>query len=822
MRADALGLCLPGLLLAALWGCGAPPRTEVPPTGLPPVLELAAESRALRMGPGAPRPAGPGAEALPGDILLENAVARFVVASAERTGGDGPAGCLLDAALQGGEDRMRRLCALLGAPTRSRPVYRRVTIEEVGGLGKDAVAVAEGHMCGAPDVRVRTVYRLPPDSLALRVKTTVENNSGRGLRQFDFADVLCHGRTFRFAPGAGVFPTGRSASSRWMAFFHGDFTWGLVTDAEEPFTGEHGAGESVLHYASVDIPPGETASYSRRVRVAFGGPLALWRALYSSEKRTEGRLEIAFRDIATGRPVRPVLVEFTPLDGRSPFVTLQEEGKAELRLPSGDYRAVARSPGRAPLGPVPLSIAGGARHVVELKLSPPAEVVVTVRSTDEGSPRPAWGRVEARRLEAGELRSKGGPPFESPWSAVALTEGLAEETVPLEGGRTKRRRRYLLSASKGPLYDCPTARVPAVPGETLSFSPVLKQVADPGAYVAVDFRQHTDASPDSPLGLSERAALNASEGLQGSVLADSTWVGGGGAPIPFADGAMVPARRFRRRTVGSFTIFPVRQDPERWAEFARTTFGNPSGGDILQTLRQLFPGSFIQINSPLDERWGFLASGGDLTGMPFDALEILSGTNVAAARRLLPRWFECLNAGRRIVATGGSGSRALRGVRAGVARTWVHCPSAGDVPSAGELQEALLRLKDEPNAVVTNGPFIEATLGGETVGSLQTVEEDTVRLELRVLCAPWVDASWGRIYRNGELVKEFAIPPASRPVRAERSFDLRIDGDCWFVVEVQGEKPMHPVYVGEDSPTPWAVTNPFWVDADGDGLVRPD
>ncbi|MHC5034617.1 MAG: CehA/McbA family metallohydrolase, partial [Planctomycetota bacterium] len=205
-----------------------------------------------------------------------------------------------------------------------------------------------------------------------------------------------------------------------------------------------------------------------------------------------------------------------------------------------------------------------------------------------------------------------------------------------------------------------------------------------------------------------------------------------------------------------------------------------------------------------------------------DALEVLSGRDVAAADGVLTWWFDLLNSGRQVVATGGSGSRTAVGVEGGSARTFVHCAAGDAKAAAAEIAAAVRRLKRVPNAFVTNGPFVEVTLNGRPIGSLQSVEDDKVRMELRVRAPLWIDVSKATVYCNGHIAEEVEIPEPTKPLRCDRVLGLEVPGDCWFVVVVEGERPLVPAYCGGSSaPTPFAVTNPFWVDADGDGEVHP-
>ncbi len=820
MRARALSCAaflLAMLLLSACrTGTRAPAISPEPEAGAP-VAALAGQSRAYVLAAHLSAVPGPGAEARTGDVVMENGPAVFVVAGAG-AGRFGPAaGNLIDAALQGGEDRMRLLIPLLGGGTPRHPVYTEVRVESAGGPDVPCAVVAEGALLGEPLVRVGTTYTLFPDSRALLVETRVENGTGEPLPLFGLRDVLCHGRTLRFVPDTGLFPAGRTSSSEWIAFFYEGRAWGVISDEANPMEGAHSAGDSLLRYGTVDILPGESRLYRRRIVVAPGGPEAIRRDARLGGGGAVSHLAVSVVERDGGGPVPRAALYLLPADGSGAVNLLADDaGRAEFRLPAGVYGLGLRAPGRAPVGPVRLECSPGAGYRLTLPMSERAEAALAVRERVNDVVSPTAGRVRIQPAPAD------GPAFAwEPWCRAALMHGAEEQRVPLpvSGGPLPTECR--LVASRGPLYKVAQARVAAFPGQATRLRAVLDRVVDPGEYVAVDFRQHTEASADCALTVRERALLNACEGLQAAVVSDSVFRDLASLPLPGDLCALVPGRRVEVSGVGSFSFYPV-TSADGWADdFAAAVSADDSAEGILATIRNLFPGSLVQVDKPLDAGCGVLALTGELPDAEFDALEILSGRDVNGARRLLARWFDLLNDGRWVIATGGSGSRGLAGAEAGVARTFVRCPGEGDVPRLDAVARAIRDLRRAPDAFVTNGPFIEAALNGQPIGSLQTVRAGKARLELRVLAAPWVDVSWVKVYCNGELIQEFPVLPGANPLRCDRAFEVAVTGDCWFVVQAEGDKPMDLVYGTGDPPTPWAVTNPFRVDADGDGLVWP-
>jgi hypothetical protein len=358
----------------------------------------------------------------------------------------------------------------------------------------------------------------------------------------------------------------------------------------------------------------------------------------------------------------------------------------------------------------------------------------------------------------------------------------------------------------------------------------IARVVDPGLYAGVDVRQHTETSLDCALTLAEAARAGACEGLDAAVVSDPVWRAPLGGAQQHTECRLLRSLRVSVPGVGRFSVFPI--------EEARGGMPDPdqglggTGGEVLSHLRQAFPQALIQVDRPLYPREGYLAlnridPGRNLLDLQevacgFDAVEVLSGRDVAGARLMLKAWFKMLNDGRKVIATGGSGSRTVTAEEGGGARTFVYCPRAAGSPTADEIARALTRLKEEPNAFVTNGPFVDVTLNGRPIGSTQQAPEGKAQMRLRVSAPGWIDVRRATIYRNGEVAQQLALEEPTKPLRCDRIVELDASRDCWFAVVVEGDRPMWPVYCGgADAPTPFAVTNSFWVDADGDGRVRP-
>jgi len=816
--------------LAVLAGaCRSRPGGGVQPPLRPrPVVGLAGQSYAYVGADYAFLPQGPGADGRPGDLLLENAFVRFVVAAAGHHGPAGSGGHLIDAAVQGGEDQMRLLLPLLGGRKAAAPVYEEVSVSAPGGVQEEAAVVSTGHLPGDPSVEVETTYTLRPGSRMLEMSTTVRNRTDSMRPFFGFRDLLYHGRTMRFAPRAGLFPAGKSPRSRWLAFFGDGCVWGVLAAPLGTLRCVHSPGVSEIGHRTVDIPPGQSRTCRRYLMCDVGGPERVWLAAFPPRQDELSHLSFVMRERGTDDPIPGVQIDLTPSDERSPFLMVTDEaGAAATQVPAGAYEITLGAAGRDPVS-FTVKCGAGLRHRCPITLSRRAEARVTVRARvgPYTAPTPA-------RIFSGPARGFGesepvGVPFPTPLAGeLAFADQSGRATLWLAPSPFPTLAAVV--ASRGPLFSYAVAPVQAEVGASPSVELLLERLVEPGEYVAVDFRQHTGLSLDCALLSAERALTSAAEGLDAAVVSDPVFRAAVVGVPRDADCRLVPGFRFRRHGVGSFSVFPLDAAEGAEPDLSGVLAPGLSADEVLAKLRELFPTALIQVDDPLDEGAGYFELCGFAPTLhrhspagfseDFDAIELLTGRDVAGARQLLPYWFWLLNKGRRIMVTGGSGSRAIQGDVAGLARTFVHCPAETRPPSARDVVAAIRSLKEVPDAFVSNGPFIEARLDGHPIGSVQTARAEVAELRLKIAAAPWVDVRRVSVYRNGTAAHQFDLAETEGTVRWDDALEVDTSADCWFVVRVEGDRPMRPVYGGPHSPTPFAVTNPFWVDADGDGQV---
>ena len=207
-----------------------------------------------------------------------------------------------------------------------------------------------------------------------------------------------------------------------------------------------------------------------------------------------------------------------------------------------------------------------------------------------------------------------------------------------------------------------------------------------------------------------------------------------------------------------------------------------------------------------------------------------------------------------MVGTSNSDSHEPQVEEPGSPRNYVRV--ASDVPAAVDGQQ-IVDAFAAGDILMTNGPFLRVVASSgkgppSGMGSTIAVEESAVHLEVSLRAAPWVVTDTLIVYVDGVERERRTVPRASSS-QFSTAFDLDIESDGFVVVEAVGAGNLFPSLVPNEVPPlqfsdvintigvelalgtppnalqpakvnatkPYALTNPIWLDGDGDGLVAP-
>jgi hypothetical protein len=208
---------------------------------------------------------------------------------------------------------------------------------------------------------------------------------------------------------------------------------------------------------------------------------------------------------------------------------------------------------------------------------------------------------------------------------------------------------------------------------------------------------------------------------------------------------------------------------------------------------------------------------GALRDLDFDAVELLNGTSMERYRIARADWFSFLLQGEVRTATANSDSHNAGETIALPVNYVAYSGGEASLPPEGpQLDvERLMRSVRQGRLYGSTGPLLDVQLGDRGLGDRFSGRSGDLQVQVRA--APWVPVDEVRVFINGDLHAQLALPE-NRRLR----LPLRFEADAFLTVEVEGRAVPGSLYA-DVAPgyTPFAFTNPIFVDADGDGVWTP-
>jgi hypothetical protein len=526
------------------------------------------------------------------------------------------------------------------------------------------------------------------------------------------------------------------------------------------------------------------------------------------------------------------------------------DGRFAMRLASGRYTVTAEAAGgrkataafRVDAAEVDLGlVALGAPAKLRLPRGEPMRLVFVAEG---GTPAPRFGDDLLGFSVAGrELRRTAGVDYLS----LSGTSADPEEVAVPPG-------RYRVLATRGPEFSASEARIELLAGSTLALAiePPRRVLSTPG-WITSDFHVHAAPSPDTALALPARLASFHAEGAEVLIATDHDMITdyaplvrelGLAGRIASVVGSEITSEvktEVAPFTIGHANAFPLPRDPlayrggavrnegRRWRDVIADLHATP-GERVIQlnhartdSQGAIHPRAFFTHLGSLGQAYdpklpltsapnALLVEPDPQTGvrdLDFDAMELLNGARLTAYQALREDWFSLLRQGVVLTGTANSDSHTLQSLVA-TPRNYVRV--AGDEPARFD-EAAFVRAVREGRCYGTTGPLLEVLLGEASLGERFRGREG--RLRLLVRAAPWVPVGEARVFVDGRLVHRAAIArdaPLELPLRFER--------DAFVTLEVEGEPDANYAALLPGF-TPFAFTNPIFVDADADGSWTP-
>ncbi len=385
--------------------------------------------------------------------------------------------------------------------------------------------------------------------------------------------------------------------------------------------------------------------------------------------------------------------------------------------------------------------------------------------------------------------------------------------------------RYVVHAMRGTEWGTASAAVEIGGVGAATPAPLhlrLAREVDTRGWLACDTHLHTYThSGHGDATVAERMLTLAGEGVEVAVATDHnhhTEYAPAQAAAGLA-GAFLPIVGSEVTTeIGHFNSFPLPAGGARpnhklasWPEIVREIRARGARVVILNHPR--WPN---EKESPFDVNGLNGVSGDFATGaqLPVDAIEVFNTTEAADRwMRVVEDWFALLNAGVRVTGVASSDSHTVWDP-VGQGRTYL--AAASDDPAQASEDE-VCQAFERGATTMSQGLFLEVKVQGAGPGALVRPQEGKVRVQLRVAGASWARATRADVFVNGRRADGAALSEGGRPWSRELEFTVAVPAhDAWVVCLAQGPAPEGDWWSTIQSHLA-ALSNPVWVDADGDG-----
>lgn len=779
-----------------------------------------------------------------GDIVLRNEKIVAVITSVNhvhRSAASG--GNIVDIALVGarkmGADELDQIYLFLNRyPRQGRYISVNITRD-----GSDGVAevVAEGADSEDGSLKLKTVYRLEAGKPYLLIRTEVTNSGDKVLTNFDFGDAIQWGNARPFAPPFGFGIQRRTETLDWVgAEGHGiAYAWCTLKGQNKIINGLAWSDPVAL---TSHLHQGETVVYERYF-IAAPSLAEVAKIAWSLQGKKLYEVKGTVRSRATNKPavgVRVVAIGEDKIGKVSepsiePLVatTLTDsKGAFTFWLPSGNYRFQARHVARLSLNEVSVRLPNKMAKPLELSVSGAGILLFEVRDALTGEFLPA-------RLTFFGLNGTRTPDFGPNFSIKGAENYVFTATG--KGTRTLSPGTYRVYASRGLEYDFDVVEVKVTENKPIKVAFNLKRSVDTTGWISADLHMHCSNSFDSAVSLHDRIVSCVAEGLEFIALSDHDFVTD---PMPairelglekyIAGAAGV---EITTRGMGHYNVFPLVPDPGRQGNGA-IQWQNKTPKQIFSEVRNLPTRPLLIVNHPRFSTlayftlYGFDPDTCTATkpgfSLDFDAMELCNGKAQTDLDILLRDWFGLLNHGFKIFATAGSDSHTLTQDEVGYARNFVYV--GVDDPKQVTAEMVVQALRNGRN-VVSIGPFVNFSMDGQPIGSLVSKPEGEITVEIHVKAPNWVSVKEIELIANGIAVKRWKIGSHSngKALDWKAKAKVRPRRDAWYAIIVRGsEGGLEPIlrpfrnFEGETyRVVPFAITNPIWVDRDGNGAFDP-
>jgi hypothetical protein len=484
---------------------------------------------------------------------------------------------------------------------------------------------------------------------------------------------------------------------------------------------------------------------------------------------------------------------------------------------------------RGAVGPSEHAATAATHASLNMVKPPSSQLSFSVRDADTHQPIPC-------KLTFIGVSGSRDPAFSRNDKPESISAGVAafNRIFSLGGAGTIRvpRGTYDVYVSRGPEWSLHVERGLKVGPRGAHLQVALSHVVDTTGWLSGDFHVHAARSFDSVVPMAARVEQFAADGVELIVSTDHNTLSDyapvierlrAGRYITSAIGEEITTHIW-----GHYGAFPLERHPDQPGAGAIPVHGR-TPNQIFADVRSRYPLAIINVNHPHFGRIGYFDEAKldparaefrrPGASFNFDAMELLNGYRDGdknGVRAVLSDWFQLLDHGYRFTATGDSDTHHLTLNQGGYPRNYLRVDD--DRPSA-LTPRILSRTLKAGRSFLSTGPFVRLSVGGGQLGDTVEAAGGKVTGQLEVQAAPWIDVKRIFLFVNGHVAEHWIVPHMRNVTRLDARFEIQVDHDAYVVALVQGDRPLAPIAgeFGGFRVYPVALTNPIFVDVDGNG-----
>ncbi len=400
---------------------------------------------------------------------------------------------------------------------------------------------------------------------------------------------------------------------------------------------------------------------------------------------------------------------------------------------------------------------------------------------------------------------------------------------------------YLAYASRGPEYSMDKKVIEVLEDEPLELTFRIDKVVKTPNLISIDPHMHTSYS-DGRMGVAERIRSVVAEGVDVAVACDHNWITDYYPTLKKLRLnkylAVIPGNEVTISGMIHYNTYPLKHRPEEESNGAISPLSKEVT-PLFEASRQKDPGTLLQVNHPRAGTLGYFnnyqldlesaATALENFDASFNVLEVMNGPYYYSSNfTAIEDWLHLLNRGYYYPLIGSSDAHGIDKGEPGYSRTFVIYE--GEETDSLD-RNALFRAISKGQSFASNGPLVEFRVNNRyTSGDTLTATNSRVDVSVKVWSAPWIAVDEVRLIVNGERRIILPVQTKKETIQKFEGFPLglTLEKDSYLIVEVLGKESLFPVLqrvswsgFSVNATLPYALTNPVFIDVDGNGKFDP-